>query len=533
MKNLLFLFLPLFLYSQSVYLPATHLVYKYLDKMEAKQIIVGYRDEVKPMTRETIARFLVQIDTTSLPLTEIEQEEQQFYKEEFYQELVNIGYDNVIEERWHPYQYQSQMGVFNFDLIGGYTYRWRADGKYTTVTSNGAMTYGYLGKQVGGYFSFHDNRESGSFLDPKRILSPVPAEVPSRSMLPRFFEYSSIEVQVNADVGFVTLSVEKMPNVWGSGERGNVILSNKAPSYPQVKLRARLGDNIDFTYLHAWLYSDLIDSLRSYQVPDVPPPTGFRRINKQKFLAAQMLEFSPWDGVDIALGESEVYGSRDPELIYLIPIMFFKAAEHWMGDLDNSQFFLSVDLNVIRNMNFYTSLFIDEFTTEDFYRANKQRNQLGFTVGTRVYDTFLPNSKILVEYTRLNPWVYNHKYPDATFQSHSVDMGHWLGQNSDVLFVQTLYQPKRNLSVGVQFESWRKGGKDSTYKQYRLPTPTFLYSPRTKSQSFGIVGKYEVVRDMIIDFYLLRSRYTSELNAGTTDYSKKIDAFVGIRYNIF
>ncbi|MBI2428812.1 MAG: hypothetical protein HYV29_08465 [Ignavibacteriales bacterium] len=533
MKKIILFFFPVYLFAQSVYLPPTHQVYKYLDKMEAKQVIVGYRDEVKPMTRETIARFLVQIDTTSHMITDVEQEEQYFYKEEFYQELVNVGYENVIEERWHPYQYKSTIGNFNFNVSGGYTYHARGDGKYTTVTSNGAFTYGYIGENVGTYFYFRDNHEAGSFRDPQRILSPIPAEVPSRTFAGRFFEYSTIETQVNIDAGFVTLSLEKMPNVWGSGERGTIILSNKPPSYPQIKLRAELGDNISFTYLHAWLFSDIIDSARSYQLPDIPPPTGFRRVNKQKYLAAHILEFTPWDGVDIAVGESQVYGNRDPELIYLIPVMFFKAAEHWGYDTDNSQLFLSLDLNLVPQYNFYLSLFIDEFSTEDFYRSDRQRNQLGFTVGTRAYDTFLPDTKLLIEYTRLNPWVYNHKYPEVTFQSHSVDMGHWLGQNADLLFVQGMYQPSRNLRLGFQLETWRKGGKLPTISQYRLPTPEFLYSPRTKSQSFGLVGNYEVVRDMNVDFQLLQSRYSSEVNAGATDYTAKLDAFIGIRYNMY
>ncbi|MHB1050467.1 MAG: capsule assembly Wzi family protein [Bacteroidota bacterium] len=533
MKKLFVLLIPVLLSAQSVYLPPGHPVYRYLDKMEAKQVITGYRDEVKPLSRERIAGFIIQIDTTMSILTEVEMEEQLFYREEFYEELVNLGYENVIEERWHPYQYKSDIGNFNFNLIGGYTKHIRADGKNTVVISNGASVYGYAGKHVGASFYFRDNRESGSYLDPKRVLSPIPAEVPSRNMIPRSFEYSFIEAQVNVDLGFVSLSVEKMPNVWGGGERGSVILSNRAPSYPQIKLRARLGDNIDFTYIHAWLFSDLIDSLRSYQNPGVPGWLGFRRVYKPKYLAAHMVEFSPWDGVDIAIGESEVYGSRNPEPMYLIPIMFFKAAEHWMTDTDNSQMFFSVDLNVIDNTNLYATMFIDEFSTEDFYLSSRQRNQLGFTVGGRIYDLFLPDTKIMAEYTRLNPWVYNHRFSDATFQSHSVDMGHWLGQNADLFFTQISHQPLRELHVGIQFESWRKGGMLPTQFQYNLPTPTFLYGPVIKSQTYGITGRYEAARDLVIDAQVLRSRYTSEVNSGTGDYSGEWDVFLGIRYGIY
>jgi len=532
MKKILFLLLfpACHLLSQTVYLPVTHRVYNFLDRMEAKKVITDYRDAVKPLSRSAIARFLIQVDTSSSQtLTEVDRDQVFFFKEEFFQELQNLQYENLIEERWHLYQYQSEPSIFNVDVIGGYTYRIRADKKNTNVTSNGISTYGYVGKQVGAFFSYRDNREAGTFLDPRHSFTPEPAVVPSRSLLPRFFEYDESNAQVNVDVGFITLTVEKMPNRWGDGQRGTLILSDKTPSYPQIKLRAKLSKDIDFTYVHGWLYSDVVDTLRSYVVSGI----DYRRIYKQKYIAAHMLEITPWNGVDIALGESEIYGGRNPELLYLIPIMFFKGAEHWMGDTDNSQMFFNADLNFITNYNFYLSLFIDEFSTEDFYLSARQRNQLGFTLGTRAYDTFMKNTEILVEYTRLNPWVYNHKFADATFQSHSVDLGHWLGQNADLLFCQVLYQPLRKLEIGFQFESWRKGGKLPTSYQYQLPTPTFLYSPRTKSQSFGIVGKYEIVRDMFFDFQILQARYTNEADNGASGYARKIDAFFGLRYNFY
>ena len=540
-KILLFLF-PIFLYSQSVYLPVTHPLYKYLDKMEAKQIIVGYRDVVKPISREALAKFIIQIDTTSQLLTEIEQEEQFFYKEEFFQELENLGYENIIEERWHVYQYKSDPGRVNIDLIGGVTYRDRADNSFTKVTSNGLNAYGYVGKTVGAYFMYRDNSLSGSYRSGSNPLSSEPSQVIGN--LGSRLYYDPVEVQVNVDIGFVSLSMEKMHNVWGASEQGNIILSNKAPSFPQLKIRAKLGENLDFTYIHGWLYSDILDSARSYQSSTVPGGLGFRRVNRQKYIAAHMLEFTPWNGVDLAIGESEVYGGRSPELLYLIPIMFFKAGEHWMNDTDNSQMFLSADLNFIKNQNYYLSLFIDEISTEDFANTNRQHNQLAFTVGTKLYDLVFSDTKIIVEYTRLNPWVYNHRFSDDTYQSHKINLGHWLGQNADLFSVGVYHRPMHNLEIGLFFESLRKGGKDSTVMQYRLPSPTILYSPLTKQQTFGFVGTYEPTRDLIIDMNILLSRFTTQVTSSsysfqnspneyiiTSDYAKKWDIFIGMRYN--
>ena len=147
----------------------------------------------------------------------------------------------------------------------------------------------------------------------------------------------------------------------------------------------------------------------------------------------------------------------------------------------------------------------------------------------------------LIEYTRTNPWVYNHKYPDATYQSSQYDLGDWIGQNADDLYLEANYRPYRDLKVGLAFESLRKGAMDSTKFQYMLPTPPFLYGPVIKKQSFGVTAQYEIVRDMFINFHALLSRYTQQKAVPgvfqyprvSNDYDDRIDALVSVEYNFY
>ncbi len=522
--------------SQTVYLPVNHSVYDFLKKMEAQQIITDYRDAVLPLTRENIAKFLIAVDSSYEKLSAVDFQRLEFYKEEFFVELEKLEYQGFMEERWHLYSYRSSPAILNVDLVGGYSYQKHPTDKNTKVRSNGAMAYGYIGNITGAYFYFRDNQEKGTLLDIRKDLSPVPGQVISRAQ-ENYIEYDVIDAQVTFDISFLKLSFEKMHNVWGAGNKGNLIFSTKAPSYPQIKLRAEISKDITFTYFHAWLHSGITDSVLSYYVDNVGV---YRKIYKAKYVAAHMLEITPWNGVDIALGESEVYGGRNPELLYLIPIMLFKGAEHYALDTDNSQFFMSVDFNFIKNVNTYGTIFIDEFSTEEFFMKDRQRNQLGYTVGTKIFDIYYPNTEFLVEYTRINPWAYNHKFPDATYQTHFYDLGHWIGQNADYLFLGANYRPMWNLQVGLQFESLRKGDKLPTIRQYQLPTPEFLYKivdgkdvpgPSLKKQSFGITAHYEPVRDLFVDFHLFQSRYTNVIGNGVNDYAKKIDFFVGFKYN--
>ncbi|HTY10777.1 MAG TPA: capsule assembly Wzi family protein [Bacteroidota bacterium] len=550
------------LYAQTVYLPATHEVYKFLDEMAAKQIIGDYRDAVKPLSRHAIAKFLIRVDSLASQLTAVEQGRLKLYKEEFYQELKSLNSTNLPDERWHLYGYQSDPTQVVVDVIGSASENRMADGKKLSETTNGIFGYGYVGSNVGAYFYYHDSHDGGSYVNSAgtytgsaasfRPLTPLPAAVitnPGASV--SSFDYDVFNAQVNFDLGFVTLTAEQMQNVWGSGENSNIIQSTKAPAFPQLKLRARLSKDIDFTYIHGWLFSGVIDSSQTYNTQY----WGIRPVYMNKYIAANMLEVTPWNGVNIAVGESEIYGGpgRSPELFYLIPIMFFKAAEHYLDNQDNSQVYFNLKCDVIKNFDFYFPIFFDEFSTTTFLSPSKNHNQVAFTAGGNAYDLFYHDTRINVEYTRVNPWVYNHQYVEDSYQNHGANLGDWIGQNADLFTVSAYHRPLYNLEVGLTFQSLRKGGKENTYYQYNeVGEPPLLYGPLTKQQSFGIVATYQPLRDLFIDFHALRTRFTTQMTPTYTDntgyneytnnvfdyvidpsYAGKYDVLLGIRYNVY
>jgi hypothetical protein len=292
-----------------------------------------------------------------------------------------------------------------------------------------------------------------------------------------------------------------MKNIWGYGERGQVILSNKAPSYPQIKLRVPLSKRIDFVYFHAELNSNIVDSSRSYHTYTSSLVDYYRPVDHLKYMAAHQLEFTVIDGLNLSIGESIVYSDRGPLLLYLVPIMFFKAGEHYNMDSDNTQFFGSADVSLIRHVNFYLSLFIDELNTDNFFDPNRSRKQVAFTSGIHTYDLLVDNAEFIAEYTRLNPWVYSHKYAAANYTNNGYVLGDWIGQNGDDLYFDLSYKPIRQLKIGGFSEVYRKGGLMDVSFQYKGDySPNFLYGPLHVERSFGVYGKYEPLRDFYVDF---------------------------------
>jgi hypothetical protein len=248
-------------------------------------------------------------------------------------------------------------------------------------------------------------------------------------------------------------------------------------------------------------------------------------------MAAHMVEFTPWRGVDISLGESVVYSDRGPLLIYMIPVMFFKSAEHYNRDKDNIQWFANLDLNLIRNVDIYSSLFIDDLALDDILNPDKQRNYLGFTVGFQTYDVLLKSVELIAEYTRINPWVYTHKYTAVDFTNNGYVMGSWMGQNADNIYVDLSYRPARSLVFGGAIQVYRKGGLKDIQYQYQLPPQPFLYGPLHEERSFGLYAKWQFVRDGFIDARVT-SRTTSDEALGINK-DKKLEFSVSARYGLW
>jgi len=510
--------------AQSVYVPVHHEVYDFLKRMEARGLLLEYKDAAKPLSRMQISTALVSLENCVQEMTRVERETFEFLKTEFNYEMSKISGDaEPSETRWHLYSTELTQGVLNADIHYSLS-RTNTGDQVTTDRSQGIETNGYVFNTVGFYFNLIDNLEKGDnvnysrfndgtinklwFLSQvdkdyyKRIKTPFRGVIPSQIDNQNKFQYDEINAQFSWQVGSFTFSLEKMNNVWGYGRNGTIIFSDNAPSYPQIKMRIPLSKDIDFIYFHGELNSLVVDSSRSYMVtyPD-QTYSKFREVDHSKYVAAHQLEISVWHGVDFSIGESVVYSDKGPLFLYLIPVMFFKAGEHYNNDMDNCQLFGSLDLNIVKNVNAYFSLFIDEINTDKLFDPNLSHRQVAFTSGIHVYDIPATNYDITLEYTRVNPATYNHSYPTTTFTNNGFIMGSWMGQNADNLFFEVGVSPMHALRLTTFGEIFRKGGILSLADQYsdNQGNWKFLFGPLHIERSIGLAAKYQPFRDVYVN----------------------------------
>ena len=311
------------------------------------------------------------------------------------------------------------------------------------------------------------------------------------------------------------------------------MLSEKAPSFPYIRLDLYLAEWFSFHYIHAWLNSDVVDSnsfYPSFRYAEYGNTNRFTYI--QKFLALHSVTITPFKGLDFSFGESIVY-SDNLQILYLIPLMFFDLGDEYLNRNDNyaggsTQLFLSLSSrNHLKNTHLYASFHADELTPEGLFDPKTQYYKFAFTFGGKVIDLPLENLGLILEYTKVYPGNYRHFIPTLTYESSSALMGHWIGDNGDLFYAAFDYKILRGLNVKLWGQYIRKGTEALGNRAYKvqIPQPGFLFLDRISDRKnytyYGFNVNYEITHDLIVDFHyqyidyeqaITKEKFRSRLN---------------------
>lgn len=500
------------LFAQVVYEPLYKDVYDFLRRLSTKGVI-EYNDEFRPLSRKYLAEKLLEAEKHPELLTELQMTDLKFYKQDYYHEIWFIEKENNEKhidffrgdpaDRWRVFSYGDNNFKMNLSPILGYEIG-SIDNEKATHLWNGIYTYGYITDALGVSFDFRDNAEEGTTIDKTKSFTPVTG-VNERSSetisdyTKDKIEYSEAKGVIATDWSWGSFAVGKEFMEWGYAENGLIVLSQKAPSFPFIRLDINPVDWLGFNYFHGWLSSDVVDSTDIYYTESGSERFSFRK----KFIASHTLFIRPLKGLKLSIGESIIY-SDELEIAYLIPVMFFRLADHYLSRQNNSagnnaQFFAAISSrNHIKNTHLYGSFFIDEVTLSGLFDSYKQRNQFGFTLGASVVDLPLDNLTLTAEYSKIYPFVYNNFIQTITYESASYIMGHWMGKNDDQVYGSIKYRFLRGLEAAVWARYIRKGEEGTVDDQYTQPQPPFLFGLRTNYTYFGAMVKYEFLHELFV-----------------------------------
>lgn len=507
-------------------------VYDYLYRMAQKGLI-RWNDYQMPLDRKNISSAIDSLTLHEDQLTKTETSELEFYKQEYSFDR----FDTSREEkrlfktddfnRFRVAMYEKGGSKIFVDPLVGLSVLKVGD-KSTRQYFSGIRMAGYFGKRWGFNFAFRDNTEKGDTLTHLSSFAPVEGIVPTIETN-RSINYSSFNYNIGYRWSNGSLSAGQENFSWGYGLAGNIALSGRAPSFPFIKFDFDPWRWLHFNYFHGWLQSNIIDSAKTY-------PTGSGVANSQrefyfpKFIAHHSITVTPIKGLDIAVGESIVYSDK-LSFAYLIPLNFFKIydqtnSRYNINAGDNSQFFGFISSrNHIKNTHIYAQLFIDEIRASKIFNKRERRNQLGYTLGINRTDLFLNYLTAGIEYSRINPFVYNNLMPTQTYETNSYSLGDWMGNNADRFYIYTQYVPLPKLKIKLWYQKLRQGEKGTLYQQYNaVPQPPFLFSKLFDYKETGFLARYELINRLLL---------TLEINSINTKYvHASAERQTGVRFGI-
>jgi len=444
--------------------PSNTAIYQFLDEM-ASQKLIKTDDVMKPWSRQEIADYLLQTEQKRVELNSRQKADLDFYLREYAIEASRpilakrdfrlFHRDSLLNIKLNSPGLYYNDGFFSLaiKLIAGYRIvKNEADMmKHRYIGGEARAT---IGKHWGFWTNLRDNNQSIAMALPGYFTTETGGMYKGDHGAT---DFSEMRGGMTYSWKWGSFGLMKDHFVWGTNIHGSNILSGRTPSFPYINLKLHPVSWLKFQYVHAWLVSEVVDSLRSYQIS-----TGYRKILRNKYLAANMFTISPFKYLDLSIGNSVIYSDINVHPVYFIPFLFYKSVDHTIFATDNfagqnAQMFFNINSRNIKHLQLFTSVFVDEISFSRMWDKEEHSNFVSMKAGMKLRNWPLQNIWFAAEYTRTNPLVYQHFIPTLPFESNLFSLGHYLGDNSDEIYLELGVRPLRGLDLSVAYTKARHG----------------------------------------------------------------------------
>ena len=477
-------------------LPLDHWAYDYLDRLKVKGLLDGFLNQTRPISREEVARAIWRVTEAAKAgdtrITEVEQSQLEWLHMEFAEELKDHPLSARGQER-HLFRWCDDQRGLILDAVGmsqGILGREHGSNCRILDLRASILARGFLGKELSYAVSVVKGQVNSNLDEVAKEDVGLTGYFDSRGSY-AYYDWS--HAHLNLRLPWLELQLGRQPISWGPGDRGNLALSSYPPAYDFLQIRATVL-RVRYVYLHGFLLSEVMTERET--------PEGFiRREYPNKFVAAHRIELNPFPWVDLGLHEAVIYGERGLDLAYSNPLAWFWSAQHSSHDRDNV--ILGGDLRVrpIKGLSFYGALFIDELSLEDMF-AQDARNKVAFQWGVYIVDPLgLENTDFRLEYARVQPCVYSHKFPVNNYRHDGVSLGHWLEENADDLYLALRHRCSRHLSIASHLTRTRQGERGEQPWCHLDPGRySFLWGTVDRTLLMGLSLNVQPIHDLRISW---------------------------------
>jgi len=497
-------------------------IYEFLDEL-ATDNIIELNSAIKPYSRTFIAERLNEALWQSDKLNNRQRKELDFYLNEYALENNHLPDSKITLLKNEKLKLALLQPAFHYqDSL----FRARITpilGMNISVNSNGriikrwigAEFQAMIGKHLSVYGSLRDISNNGDTLSSYKYLNLQPGYEYKEATYGGDYSDSRGGIKLSNSWGSIGLVKDNV--VWGDNFHGSNILSGRAPSFPMITLRLQPVKWFELNYFHAWLVSNVVDSTYSYIENDTR--IWYRQTNK--FMAANMFTFTPVPRLKISVGNSIIYAERSVQAAYLIPIAFYKSMDHTLTkgigtENQNSQMFMNISSRNIKHLHLYGSVYVDEFNFDRLKPGNAEANPISYKLGANVSNFPVNNLSFTVEFTRSNILNYKHSIAAISYSSNGYNLGHYMGDNAQELYLALQYKPFRGIDLKLSYTDARKGNEYDYLRRGTYNGITGTVSDIIKQPSLGDViwtnkalnfsGTYEVFNNV---YAVLQAEYSN------------------------
>lgn len=518
--------------SQIENVPVRNQVYEFLDRMGVKGILPLYSNSMIPISRKEVAEYLIRVDEQRDNLNNAEIEYLDKFREEFMHE-INPSNENpavlfggsslenlVSDKEKYLYDFRDSSVSFYMEFIGSLERRQSTGDSYgranTTLEEHGGRIRGTIKNRLGYYLQATNGTMFGNralALSDKRLKGNVKLN----DLDSPYFDFT--EAYLRADLDWFNLEFGREHTLIGTGYSDRLLLSQNAPVFDFLKM--------DFHYKSfrfVFLQGSIVD------------PTS----SANKYLALHRAQFSLFDLANIGFSEMIIYQRNAVDFAYLNPVNFYKSSEHSLRDRDNA--FLNLDLEIFPfpKYKIYGTWLIDDI---DFKKMGTGwwGNEFGWQCGLHTTEIVgMQNLDGVIEYTRLEPYVYSNRIGGNSYTNNAIGLGHSLEPNSDEWKFEISYRPIKQLRTWIAYGLSRHGenkvvdgfvvenfGGDilQGHRDFDSETARFLNGILVKNNYLQIKAVYEPITNLFIS-----GNYEIRQSENKFNKENKLDHFGSIRF---
>ena len=504
--SLLFVFSTLSIYAQDIpeHISYTR-IYDYLDEL-ATDGFIDLNSVTKPYSRSFIAGKLLEAHAQKKQLNKRQQDDLTFFMNEFSLELDKLPDTRLNLKKNDQLTFAILQPAFNYrDTL----FRARITpilGMNITSNGNGTIIkrwYGadfqtMIGKHLSIYGSLRDISVDGPLLARPTYLNDNPGYEYKESSAGGDFSDSRGGIKYSWNWGSIGLVKDNV--IWGDNYHGSNILSGRTPSFPMLTLHLKPAKWFEMQYFHGWLVSNVIDSTRYYM--DNLGEKHYRMSNK--FIAANMFTFTPLRNLNISFGNSIIYAEENVQPAYFIPIAFYKSIDHTLTkglnlENQNSQVFMNISSRNIKHLHLFTSVYSDEISWSRFLPSSKEKNPISVKAGATLSNFPFENVSVTGEFTRTNIINYKHSISAITWANNSYNLGSYLDDNSQEIYLALKYKPIRGLDLSISYVD-AKHGNEFDYVRNGHAIENIISQPvlgeiTWSNKTIGFNAQYEVINN--------------------------------------